>query len=146
MHVLIYSIALILIIGFLFSSLFIRLQLPGLLGLILTGILLGPFGMDLMAPELLAISLDIQIALIVILVRAGLTMELGDLKKIGRPAILMTFFACNFRDLGCHLVGAEIIGHHVIGVRHPWYCSGCSITGCRCPAYDHVDRKRLRQG
>jgi len=57
---LIYSIALILIIGFLFSSLFIRLQLPGLLGLILTGILLGPFGMDLMAPELLAISADIR--------------------------------------------------------------------------------------
>ncbi|MFZ2552006.1 MAG: hypothetical protein WAW83_08030 [Trichococcus flocculiformis] len=56
----IYSIALILILGFLLSSLFTRLQLPGLLGLILTGILLGPFAMDLMTPELLAISADIR--------------------------------------------------------------------------------------
>ena len=110
----IYSIALILILGFLLSSLFTRFQLPGLLGLILTGILLGPYGMDLMAPELLAISADIRkIALIVILVRAGLTMELGDLKKIGRPAMLDDLFACDFRDFGCNLVGAEIVGHHV---------------------------------
>ena len=111
MHVLIYSIALILIIGFLFSSLFIRLQLPGLLGLILTGILLGPFGMDLMAPELLAISADIRkIALIVILVRAGLTMELGDLKKIGRPAILMTFLPATFEILAVTLLAPKLLG------------------------------------
>lgn len=107
----IYSIALILIIGFLFSSLFIRLQLPGLLGLILTGILLGPFGMDLMAPELLAISADIRkIALIVILVRAGLTMELGDLKKIGRPAILMTFLPATFEILAVTLLAPKLLG------------------------------------
>ena len=111
MHVLIYSIALILIIGFLFSSLFIRLQLPGLLGLILTGILLGPFGMDLMAPELLAISADIRkIALIVILVRAGLTMELVDLKKIGRPAILMTFLPATFEILAVTLLAPKLLG------------------------------------
>ena len=111
MHVLIYSIALILIIGFLFSSLFIRLQLPGLLGLILTGILLGPFGMDLMAPKLLAISADIRkIALIVILVRAGLTMELGDLKKIGRPAILMTFLPATFEILAVTLLAPKLLG------------------------------------
>ena len=111
MHVLIYSIALILIIGFLFSSLFIRLQLPGLLGLILTGILLGPFGMDLMAPELLAISADIRkISLIVILVRAGLTMELGDLKKIGRPAILMTFLPATFEILAVTLLAPKLLG------------------------------------
>ena len=107
----IYSIALILIIGFLFSSLFIRLQLPGLLGLILTGILLGPFGMDLMAPKLLAISADIRkIALIVILVRAGLTMELGDLKKIGRPAILMTFLPATFEILAVTLLAPKLLG------------------------------------
>lgn len=111
MHVLIYSIALILIIGFLLSSLFIRLQLPGLLGLILTGILLGPHGMDLMAPELLAISADIRkIALIVILVRAGLTMELGDLKKIGRPAVLMTFLPATFEILAVTLLAPKLLG------------------------------------
>ena len=107
----IYSIALILIIGFLFSSLFIRLQLPGLLGLILTGILLGPYAMDLMAPELLAISADIRkIALIVILVRAGLTVDLGDLKKIGRPAVLMTFLPATFEILAVILLAPKLLG------------------------------------
>ncbi len=107
----IYSIALILILGFLLSSLFTRLQLPGLLGLILTGILLGPYAMDLMAPELLAISADIRkIALIVILVRAGLTMELGDLKKIGRPAILMTFLPATFEILAVILLAPKLLG------------------------------------
>jgi NhaP-type Na+/H+ or K+/H+ antiporter len=108
---LIYSIALVLILGFLLSSLFTRLQLPGLLGLILTGILLGPYGMDLMAPELLAISADIRkIALIVILVRAGLTMELADLKKIGRPALLMTFLPATFEILAVILLAPKLLG------------------------------------
>lgn len=107
----IYSIALILILGFLLSSLFTRLQLPGLLGLILTGILLGPYAMDLMAPELLAISADIRkIALIVILVRAGLTVDLGDLKKIGRPAVLMTFLPATFEILAVILLAPKLLG------------------------------------
>ena len=107
----IFSIALILILGFLLSSLFTRLQLPGLLGLILTGILLGPYAMDLMAPELLAISADIRkIALIVILVRAGLTMDLGDLKKIGRPAVLMTFLPATFEILAVILLAPKLLG------------------------------------
>jgi len=108
---LIYSIALILIVGFLFSSLFTRFHLPGLLGLILTGILLGPYVFDLMAPELLAISADIRkIALIVILVRAGLTLELGDLKKIGRPAVLMTFLPATFEILAVILLAPKLLG------------------------------------
>lgn len=91
------SLALILIIGFFLSSIFIRLHLPGLLGLILTGIILGPYGLNLLDLKLLAVSTEIrQIALIVILFRAGLTINLSDLKKNGRPAILLTFLPATF--------------------------------------------------
>ena len=77
----------------------------------MTGILLGPYAMDLMAPELLAISADIRkIALIVILVRAGLTVDLGDLKKIGRPAVLMTFLPATFEILAVILLAPKLLG------------------------------------
>ena len=87
-----FSIALMMIIGFLLSGIFNRLKLPGLLGMIITGIILGPYVLNLIASDLLNISKDLrEIALIVILIRAGLSLDLRDLKKVGRPAILMCF-------------------------------------------------------
>lgn len=92
-----YSIALIFIVGLMLSQLFQRFHLPSLIGMILTGILLGPFVLNLIDPSLLAISADLrQMALIVILIRAGLTLNIGDLKKVGRPAILMSFIPATF--------------------------------------------------
>lgn len=86
------SLALILLIAMTLNAVLIKIKLPGLLGMIGTGILLGPFVLDLIAPELLAISADLRkIALIVILIRAGLSLDLNDLSKVGRPAILMCF-------------------------------------------------------
>ncbi|MCA9766538.1 MAG: cation:proton antiporter [Carnobacterium sp.] len=105
------SIALILIVGFIFSSIFSRLRLPGLLGLILTGIILGPYGLDLLDPKILSISADIrQIALIVILFRAGLTMNINDLKKNGRPAILMTFLPATFEIITVTILAPLLFG------------------------------------
>lgn len=105
------SLALILIVGFLLSSIFVRLRLPGLLGLILTGIILGPYWLDLLDPKLLSISTEIrQIALIVILFRAGLTINLGDLKKNGRPAILMTFLPATFEIITVIIVAPLLFG------------------------------------
>lgn len=105
------SIALILIVGFLFSLIFSRLHLPGLLGLILTGIILGPYGLNLLDPKILSISADIrQIALIVILFRAGLTMNISDLKKNGRPAILMTFLPATFEIITVTLLAPLLFG------------------------------------
>lgn len=105
------SIALILIVGFIFSSIFNRLRLPGLLGLILTGIILGPYGLDLLDPKILSISADIrQIALIVILFRAGLTMNISDLKKNGRPAILMTFLPATFEIITVTILAPLLFG------------------------------------
>ncbi len=80
------------ILGFTLSGLFTRLKLPGLLGMMITGILLGPFVLNLISPDILNISKDLrEIALIVILIRAGLSLDIRDLKKVGRPAILMCF-------------------------------------------------------
>lgn len=95
------SIALILLLGLLLGSLFTKAKLPGLLGMILTGIVLSPYALNLIDSSILNISADLrQIALIVILTRAGLSLNISDLKNAGRPAVLMCFIpAC-----------AEIIG------------------------------------
>lgn len=92
-----FSLSLILIIGFTISGIFNKLKIPGLLGMIITGILLGPYVFNLISPDILNISADLrQIALIVILVRAGLSLDIKDLKKVGRPALLMCFIPATF--------------------------------------------------
>lgn len=86
------SLALILLVSLVLNGILMKLNLPGLLGMIGTGIVLGPFVLNLIAPEILAISADLrQLALIVILIRAGLSLDINDLKRVGRPAILMCF-------------------------------------------------------
>ena len=85
-----FSLALIMALGLTLSSLFTRLKLPGLMGMILTGIILGPYVLNLISPNILNISADLrEIALIVILLRAGLSLDISDLKIVGRPAVLM---------------------------------------------------------
>lgn len=87
-----FSLSLIIIIGFTLSGVLSKLKIPGLLGMILTGILLGPYVFNLITPDILNISADLrEIALIVILTRAGLSIDMNDLKKVGRPAFLMCF-------------------------------------------------------
>ena len=91
------SFSLVFVCGFLLSGILQKLRLPGLLGMILTGILLGPYALNLIAPEILNISADLrEIALIVILARAGLALDVKELKKVGRPAILMCFIPATF--------------------------------------------------
>ena len=98
------SLALILIIGFSLGGIFNHFKLPSLLGMILTGILIGPYAFDLISEEILNISGDLrEIALIVILMRAGLTIDLKDLKKVGRPAILMSLLPAT-----CEIIGFAI--------------------------------------
>ena len=86
------SIALILLLGLLSAWLFTKMKLPSLLGMIIVGILISPYCFDLIDESILQISSDIrQIALVIILTRAGLSLNIDDLKKVGRPAILMCF-------------------------------------------------------
>lgn len=91
------SIAYIIIIGFALKSIFEKFQIPGLLGLLVTGILLGPQLLNLIHPDLVAISTDLrEMALVVILTRVGLSVDLKDLKKVGRPALLLCFIPAIF--------------------------------------------------
>lgn len=90
-----FSIALMLLVGMLAGWGCKKLHLPGLLGMIFTGIVLGPFALNLIDGTILSISSELRrIALIIILTRAGLSLDINDLKKVGRPAILMCFGSC----------------------------------------------------
>ncbi|QRN85879.1 cation:proton antiporter [Clostridia bacterium] len=104
-----FSIALITLLGFSLSEIFKKLALPGLLGMLATGILLGPYVLNLISPDMLHISADLrEMALIVILIRAGLSLDLRDLKKVGRPAILMSFIPASF-EIGAIILLAPIL-------------------------------------
>lgn len=109
------SVALILVFGLLFSSLFTKLKLPGFIGMILVGIILGGSFLNVIDDKLLAISSDIrQIALIIILTRAGLTLKLDDLKKIGKPAFFMSFLPATFEIVGCTILGPILLNTTVL--------------------------------
>ncbi len=87
-----FSLALIFTIGLILGEIFMKIKLPGFVGMIITGIVLGPFVLDMIDISILEISGDLrEVALIVILVRAGLNLDISDLKKIGRPAFFMSF-------------------------------------------------------
>ncbi|WMJ87811.1 cation:proton antiporter [Anaerocolumna sp. MB42-C2] len=95
------SLALLFLLGMVLGKIFEKLKLPKLLGMLLTGILLGPYLLNLLDPEILNISTELrQIALIIILTRAGLNLDIQDLKKVGRPAILMCFVPACFEITG----------------------------------------------
>lgn len=105
------SIALILLAGMLAGSLCKKLHLPSLMGMIAIGILLGPYVLNLLDPALLDISSDLRrIALIIILTRAGLTLNLGDLRDVGRPAVLLCFVPACFELLGIVLLAPPLLG------------------------------------
>lgn len=109
------SIALMLLTGMAAGWLCGKLKLPRLLGMILTGILLGPYVLDLVDSSLLGISADIRkIALIIILTRAGLTLNIEDLKKVGRPAILMCFLPATAELLGMILLAPRLLGLSIL--------------------------------
>ena len=91
------SLALILLIGLVLGEVFQKLHLPSFIGMIITGIVLGPYALGLIDSAILEISPDLrEIALVVILLRAGLNLDISDLKKIGKPAILMSFIPAIF--------------------------------------------------
>ncbi|BDF66064.1 potassium transporter [Oscillospiraceae bacterium] len=86
------SLALIFLVGLAAAALCQRLRLPRLIGMLVTGIVLGPFALDLLDPSILGISADLRkMALIIILIKAGLSLDLEGLKQVGRPAALMSF-------------------------------------------------------
>ncbi len=109
------SIALILLVGLSMSRICKICKLPGLLGMLLTGVLLGPYVLDLLDSSILGISAELRkIALIIILTRAGLGLDLTGLKKLGRPALLMCFLPASFELLGMLLLAPKLLGMSVL--------------------------------
>ncbi|HZK23391.1 MAG TPA: cation:proton antiporter [Atopostipes sp.] len=109
------SIAIILLLGILNQMICKKLTIPSLIGLIFIGILIGPFVFDQLDPTLLAISADIrQVVLIIILTRAGLSLNLKDLRKVGRPAILLSFVPATFEVAATILIAPPLLGLSLI--------------------------------
>lgn len=109
------SIALILMVGMSIGWICQKLRLPSLLGMLATGIVLGPYVLDLLDAGILGISADLRkIALIIILTRAGLGLDLSGLKKIGRPAVLMCFVPASFELLGMLILAPKLMGISVL--------------------------------
>ena len=109
------SIAIILLLGLLVGWLFSRLKLPSLLGMIIIGIILSPYCLNMIDESILMISGDLrQIALVIILTRAGLSLDLSDLKKVGRPAVLMCFVPACIEMVGTILFAPLLLGVSVL--------------------------------
>lgn len=106
------SLAFIFLLGMFLGQLCEKLRLPALTGYVVAGLILGGVrGGALLAPSLMAISPDLRkLALVIILLRAGLTLNLADLKKVGRPAVLLCFVPASFEILGCVLLAPVLLG------------------------------------
>lgn len=105
------SLAFIFLVGFAMASIFQKLKLPRIVGMLLTGILLGPHMLNLLQDSILSISGELrQMALIVILIKAGLSLNLNDLKKVGRPAVMMAFVPATFELLAFVIFAPMILG------------------------------------
>ena len=105
------SLALLFLCGMTAARIAHHLRLPGLCGMLLTGMLLGPHGCNLLAPDLLKMAPDLrQIALIIILTRVGLALDLNDLRRVGRPAVLMCFLPALLEITGVLLLAPPLLG------------------------------------
>lgn len=110
-----YSIALILTVGMAMGWICRKVKLPSLIGMLVTGIVLGPYMMNLLDASILGISEDLRkIALVIILTRAGLGLDLSGLKKIGRPAVLMCFVPASFELIGVVLTAPKIMDMSIL--------------------------------
>lgn len=105
------SLGLVLLLGMALGALATRLKLPSLVGMLIAGMILGPYALNLLSDSLLNISADLrQLALIIILTRAGLSLDVEALKRVGRPAILMCFVPACFEILGMTLLAPALLG------------------------------------
>lgn len=103
------SLALVFLIGLAMAFICRKIRLPRIIGMLVTGIVLGPFVLDFLDPTILGISSELrQTALIIILIKAGLSLNISDLKKVGRPAILMSFLPALF-EIGAFVAFAPLL-------------------------------------
>lgn len=106
-----FSLAVIFLVGLSAAAIFQAIGLPRIIGMLATGILTGTYVLDLLDPKILGISSELrQIALIIILIKAGLSLNLSDLKKVGRPAVMMSFLPASFEILGYFILAPLLLG------------------------------------
>lgn len=105
------SLAIILLFGMLLGLVFTKFKLPSLLGMLIVGMVIGPYGFSLLDSKIISISAELrQIALVIILTRAGLALNIEDLKKVGRPAVLMCFIPALFEIGAFTLFAPKLLG------------------------------------
>ena len=105
------SLALIFLLGLALASVCQRLRLPRIIGMLATGVLLGPYALNLLDGGILGVSADLrQMALVIILIKAGLSLNIDDLRKVGRPAILMSFLPALFEIAAFVLFAPAVLG------------------------------------
>ena len=106
-----FSLAVIFLVGLSAAAIFQAIGLPRIIGMLATGIFTGTYVLDLLDPKILGISSELrQIALIIILIKAGLSLNLSDLKKVGRPAVMMSFLPASFEILGYFILAPLLLG------------------------------------
>lgn len=105
------SLSLIFLVGLAMGAICQRLKLPRIIGMLATGIVLGPYVLDMLDPSILSISSELRkMTLIIILIKAGLSLDLSDLKKAGRPAVLLSFVPATFELMGYIVCAPLILG------------------------------------
>ena len=110
-----FSLAIILLFGLLLGGICKKLRLPSLIGMLAVGIIIGPYALNLIDTSILEISAQLRkIALIIILARAGLSLNVSELKKVGRPAIMMCFVPACFEIIGMIFLAPKLLGISVV--------------------------------
>lgn len=105
------SLALIFLVGLCMAAICQKLKLPRIIGMLVTGMVLGPYVLDFLDSSILSISAELRkMALIIILLKAGLSLNLNDLKKVGRPAVLLAFVPASFEIVGYVLFAPAFLG------------------------------------
>lgn len=104
------SFGIILLLGFIIGFLLSKIKIPGLVGMIILGLIIGPYCLSIIDDKILTMSSELrQIALVIILTRSGLNLDIDALKKIGRPAILMSFIPATFEIIGVVLISQLLL-------------------------------------
>ena len=124
------SLALVFLLGLAAAALCSRLGLPRIIGMLLTGILIGPYVLNWLDDSILSISSELrQMALIIILIKAGLSLDLSDLKKVGRPAVMM---ACV--PASCEILAFFLLAPHILGINRIEAAVMGAVLGAVSPA------------
>ena len=124
------SLSLIFLVGLAMGAICQRLKLPRIIGMLITGIVLGPFVLNLLDSSMLSISADLRkMALIIILLKAGLSLDIEDLKKVGRPAILLSFVPAT-----CEIAGYVFFAPAILGISRIEAAVMGAVLGAVSPA------------